>query len=64
MGFFVSTLNDCSGAAAAIRISDDVEVMLLAATGNQVRIGIDAPQEVPVHREEIYQRIAEERESA
>lgn len=41
----------------ALYIGDDVEVRVLAVRGNQVRIGVNAPQELPVHREEIYRRI-------
>lgn len=41
----------------AIIIDDDVEVHILGVKGNQVRIGIEAPSDVSVHREEIYQRI-------
>jgi carbon storage regulator len=41
-------------------IGDDVKIQILGINGNQVRIGIDAPKEVSVHREEVYQRIQNE----
>ena len=40
-----------------LMIGDDVTIQILGVNGNQVRIGIDAPKEVAVHREEIYQKI-------
>jgi len=45
-----------------LRIGNDVVVTVLAVHGSQVRIGIDAPKSVPVHREEVYRRLEEERE--
>ncbi len=44
----------------AVVIGDDVKLTVLGVRGNQVRLGIDAPKEVSVHREEIYDRIAQE----
>lgn len=46
----------------AVIVGDDVAITVLAIQGNQVRIGVSAPRSVSVHREEIYLRIAAERE--
>jgi carbon storage regulator len=43
-----------------LRIGEDVSVTVLGVKGNQVRLGISAPKDVAVHREEIFLRIAEE----
>lgn len=46
-----------------ICIGDDVRVAVLSTHGGQVRLGVDAPRDVQVHREEIYQRIQAERKA-
>lgn len=44
----------------SVIIGDDVKITVLGVKGNQVRLGIDAPRDVSVHREEIYLRILKE----
>jgi len=43
-----------------LTIGDDITIKILGVKGNQIRLGIDAPKEVSVHREEVYQRIQQQ----
>ena len=47
-----------------IRIGDDIRIVIRDVRGRQVRIGIEAPGDVPIHREEVYIRIREENAQA
>ena len=48
----------------SIIIGHNIKVMVTDIQGNQVRLGIEAPTEIPVHRGEIYERIREQNEKA
>ena len=44
----------------SLMVGDDITITVLGVKGNQVRLGVTAPRDVAVHREEIYQRISDE----
>ncbi len=46
----------------SLMIGDEIVVTILGVKGNQIRVGISAPKDVSVHREEIYQRIQQEKQ--
>ena len=48
----------------SVVIGDDIGVTILGVKGNQVRIGVTAPKDVTVHRQEIYERIKSDQEAA
>jgi carbon storage regulator len=55
----VLTRRECE----SIKIGDEVTITVLDVRGNNVRIGVDAPRNIPVHRREIYERILRDRTS-
>jgi len=47
----------------SLMIGDEVSITVVGVKGNQIRIGIEAPKTISIHREEIYERIKEEKEN-
>ncbi|MFK2826308.1 carbon storage regulator CsrA [Bacillus sp. B190/17] len=48
----------------AIQIGDDIEITVISVKGDQIKLGINAPKHVDIHRKEVYLAIQEENESA
>lgn len=48
----------------ALMIGDDIEITIVSVSGDQIKIGIDAPKHVDIHRKEIYIQIGDENKSA
>lgn len=46
----------------SVNIGSDVQVTVLGINGRHIRVGVQAPREIPVHREEVYERINKERD--
>lgn len=44
-----------------LMINDNIEIMIISISGNQTKIGINAPKDISVHRQEIYEKIIKER---
>ncbi|MFB6356450.1 MAG: carbon storage regulator CsrA [bacterium] len=43
-----------------VMIGDDIEIMIVGMDGDQVKIGIEAPRSIPIHRKEVYEEIQQE----
>jgi carbon storage regulator len=41
----------------SLKLGDDITVTVLSISGSQIRLGVDAPREIPVHRQEVYERL-------
>jgi len=48
----------------AIKIGDKIKVVVVAIDGGSIKLGVEAPEEIPVHRQEVYDKIAAENKSA
>jgi len=47
-----------------IKVGDKIKIVVVSIDGNSVKLGVEAPAEIPVHREEVYQRIVAENKAA